>query len=109
MYSFLLSLLLSTVSKQVKPQPKFPAAIDVIAPNYHCKQRADSLRNIDFRNLDLVILDRNGVVDETVHLRKGEFHQEEKDPPGPDRCLSLTRNVFWRQGERSYLCATGYS
>lgn len=77
MFPVLFSLFLLIGGAQSNPQPKFPPAVVVVAPDYQYAQRVDSLRDFDFTHFDFVIFDIYGKVQRSVRLKNGSHHEHQ--------------------------------
>jgi hypothetical protein len=55
-----------------------PPTFDVTYPNYSYARRAASIKDIDFRNVNLIIFDEAGKPELAAKLRKGKFEQNHR-------------------------------
>jgi hypothetical protein len=93
---YLISILLLAGTQAAAPQPKFPSAVDVVVPNVEYGRHIDSLRHVDFRDFDLVIVD--GKRHEHFLLTNGEYRERE-DLGGTEVSLG-TVQFFGAKGSR---------
>jgi hypothetical protein len=82
-----------------------PPTFDVSYPKYSYSTRTASVKNIDFRNMNLVIFDHAGKAQLTAKLRNGRFEQHHRDGGREEVELELVKyfGSSTTGGERAFV------